>query len=192
MMLSNSWNSQIKQARIMNEVDWIFQRRSIRKFTDQKLSTQQITTLLEAAMAAPSAMNMKPWKFVVVQSTEQLASLRRILPFGKMEAPCAIVVCGDLRSAKRAVMERFWVQDCSAATQNILLAATTLELGSVWCGVHPIGTLEKAIRKVLVIPDGVIPLNVIYVGYPAEAKDARTQFTEESVFADRFGNPRKL
>ncbi len=143
-------------------------------------------------MAAPSAMNLKPWKFIVVQNPEQLTGLRKILPFGKMDAPCAIVVCGDLRSIKKMVQERFWVQDCSAATQNILLAATALGLGAVWCGVHPVATLEKAIRKTLDIPEGVTPLNVIYVGYPAEAKPARTQFSEKNVFSDKFGNPRDL
>ncbi len=174
----------------MNKIDWIFRRRSIRQFTGQTLTTEQITLLLEAAMAAPSAMNLKPWKFVVVQSPEQLSELRKALPFGKMGAPCAIVVCGDLRSFKKPVVERFWVQDCSAATQNILLAATTLGLGSVWCGVHPINTIEKAVRKALEIPENVIPLNVIFVGYPAEEKPIRTQFSEANVFADRFENPR--
>ncbi len=172
----------------MNEIDWIFRQRSIRQFTGQKLTAEQIKTLLEAAMAAPSAMNMKPWRFVVVQSPEPLAKLRKALPFGKMAAPCAIVVCGDLRSFKRAVQERFWVQDCSAATQNILLAATTLGLGTVWCGVHPINTIEKNIRNALEIPEGVIPLNVIFVGYPAEEKPARTQYSEKNVFSDKFGN----
>lgn len=170
----------------MSEIDWIFRRRSIRQFTEQKLTAEQIRLLLEAAMAAPSAMNLKPWKFVVVQSPEQLSELRNALPFGKMNAPCAIVVCGDLRSFKKPVLERFWVQDCSAATQNILLAATTLGLGSVWCGVHPINTIEKAIRKALEIPENVIPLNVIYVGHPAEEKPARTQYSEKNVFADKF------
>ncbi|NLB71240.1 MAG: nitroreductase family protein [Chloroflexi bacterium] len=173
----------------MTETDWILRRRSIRKFTDQKLTAEQITILLKAAMAAPSAMNLKPWKFIVVQDEENLSELRKALPFGKMEAPCAIVVCGDLRSLKKVVQERFWVQDCSAATQNILLSAAALGLGSVWCGVHPIGTLEKSVRKVLDIPLGVNPLNVILIGHPAEEKPARTQYTEKNVCSEKFGNP---
>ena len=171
----------------MSEIDWILRRRSIRQFTEQKLTAEQIRLLLEAAMAAPSAMNLKPWKFVVVQNPEQLSELRKALPFGKMGAPCAIVVCGDLRSFKKPALERFWVQDCSAATQNILLAASALELGSVWCGVHPINTIEKAVRKALEIPENVIPLNVIYIGHPAEEKPARTQFSEKNVYLDKFG-----
>ena len=171
----------------MSEIDWILRRRSIRQFTEQKLTAEQIRLLLEAAMAAPSAMNLKPWKFVVVQNPEQLSELRKALPFGKMGAPCAIVVCGDLRSFKKPALERFWVQDCSAATQNILLAASALELGSVWCGVHPINTIVKAVRKALEIPENVIPLNVIYIGHPAEEKPARTQFSEKNVYLDKFG-----
>jgi nitroreductase len=80
------------------------------------------------------------------------------------------------------------VEDCSAATQNILLAATLLELGTVWCGVHPISTIEKAVRKTLDIPEAVIPLNVIFVGYPAEQKPARTQYSAQNVFDEKFGN----
>ena len=172
----------------MSDIDWIFRRRSIRRFTEQRLIAEQITTLLEAAMAAPSAMNLKPWKFVVIQSPELLKKLQKALPFGKMNAPCAIVVCGDLRSIKKTVIERFWVQDCSAATQNILLAATTLGLGTVWCGVHPINTIDKAVRETLEIPQGVVPLNVVFVGYPAEDKPARTQFSEKNVYFEKFGN----
>jgi nitroreductase len=174
------------KVQTISEIDWIFRRRSIRQFTEQKLTAEQITLLLQAAMSAPSAMNMKPWKFIVVQSPEQLNQLRKALPFGKMGATCAIVVCGDLRSFRKPALERFWVQDCSAATQNILLAATTLGLGSVWCGVHPINRIENAIRITLEIPEGVVPLNVIYVGYPAEEKPARTQFSEKNVYFDKF------
>lgn len=171
----------------MIELDWIQKRRSIRKFTSEKVSNEQIRALLEAAMAAPSAVNLKPWKFVVVQREDLLASLKSALPFGKIDAPLAIVVCGDLRMLKKLVVESFWVQDCSAATENILLAATAMGLGSVWCGVHPIGTIEKAVRKALEIPTGVIPLNSIYIGHPAEEKPARTQYSSKNVFADKFG-----
>ena len=175
----------------MNEIDWILKRRSIRKFSEQAPSGEQITKMLEAAMAAPSALNLKPWRFIVVQDEDRLAELRKALPFGKMMAPCAIVVCGDLRSFKKLAMERFWVQDCSAATQNILLAAVSLGLGAVWCGVHPISRLEKPIRKTLEIPDGVVPLNVIFTGTPLENKPARTQYSEKNVYSETFGNPRQ-
>jgi len=176
----------------MTEIDWILRRRSIRKFTEQKLSSDQIRSLLEAAMAAPTAVNLKPWKFIVVEDENGLAELRKALPFGKIDAPCAIVVCGDLQSVKKPVTERFWIQDCSAASQNLLLAATSLGLGSVWCGVHPINQIEKAVRKALDIPQGVIPLNVIFVGYPAEDKPPRTQYSDKNVFSEKYGVPREL
>lgn len=170
-------------------LNFIFRRRSVRKFTDQKLQASQIKQLLQAAMAAPTAMNIKPWKFVVIQDPQRLNDLRKALPFGKMEAPCAIIVCGDLNSYKRPLIERFWIQDCSAATENILLAAVAIGLGSVWCGVHPLDRIEKRLRAIADIPQTAIPLNVIYLGYPAELKEARTQFSSENVFSETFGNP---
>ena len=176
----------------MTEINWILRRRSIRKFTEQKLSSDQIRSLLEAAMAAPTAVNLKPWKFIVVEDENGLSELRKALPFGKIGAPCAIVVCGDLQSVKRPLTERFWIQDCSAASQNLLLAATSLGLGSVWCGVHPINQIEKAVRKALDIPQGVIPLNVIFVGYPAEDKPPRTQYSDKNVYSEKYGVSREL
>lgn len=173
----------------MSALDFIFKRRSIRKFTDEKLNQDQIRKLLEAAMAAPSAVNLKPWKFIVVEDVDILSSLRKALPFGKFNAKTAIVVCGDLGMLKKPIVEQFWIQGCSAATENILLAATAMGLGSVWCGVHPIPLVEGAVRRALQIPKGVIPLNVIYLGYPAEEKPARTQYSRNNIFLDRFGDP---
>lgn len=171
----------------MNDLDWIYRRRSIRKFTDQKLSEEQIQMLLEAGMAGPSAVNFKPWKFIVVDDENVLNALRRALPYGKFNASLAIVVCGDIRAIRKPIGEKFWIQDCSAASENILLAATAMGLGSVWCGVHPIGLIEKPVRKALDIPNGVIPLNVIYLGYPDEEKPARTQYSAKNVYRNRFG-----
>ncbi len=177
----------------MTNLDFIFSRRSIRRFTKEKVSAVQVRSLLEAAMAAPTAMNMKPWHFVVVDDPVKLEELRKILPFGKMEAPLAISICGNMQSIKRAVLERFWVQDCSAATENLLLAANALDLGAVWCGVHPIKTLENAVSSVLNLPKLVIPLNIIFVGYPAEEKPARTQYDRtrisHNLFDTRWENP---
>jgi nitroreductase len=112
----------------MEALDLIFRRRSIRKFTDEPVSNAQIDLLLQAAMAAPTAMNLKPWHFVVVTEAEILRRINHTLIFGKMKAPCAVSVCGDLRAGKR--VEKFWIQDCSAATENLLLAATGLGLGA--------------------------------------------------------------
>jgi nitroreductase len=168
-------------------VDLIFKRRSIRKFTDEPVSNAQIDLLLQAAMAAPTAMNLKPWHFVVVTEAEILRRINHTLIFGKMKAPCAVSVCGDLRAGKR--VEKFWIQDCSAATENLLLAATGLGLGAVWCGVTPIERYQKQIAEILLLPQGVIPLNVIFIGHPAEEKPPRTQYDPKNISHNAFGNP---
>ena len=172
-----------------DELELLYKRRSIRNFTDQSINDDQIEALLSAAMAAPTAMNMQPWNFVVVRGIEGLNLLRKTSPFSKMNAPCAIVVCGNLNSFKRAMMERFWAQDCGAATQNLLLAATALGLGAVWCGVHPVKRLEDNVSKTLGLPNLVIPFSLVFVGYPAEEKPARTQYDKTKISREQFGRP---
>ncbi len=161
----------------------ILSRRSIRSYTPQPVSKQHIQTLLEAAMAAPSASNLKPWHFVVVVDRQMLNNLAELHPFGKMlfEAPLCIAVCGD-----PAISERYWVQDCSAATENLLLAAVALGLGAVWLGVYPKEERITAIRTVLGIPDAIVPLNLISIGHPAEKKEPRTQYDEERVHREHW------
>ncbi len=171
----------------MEVLDLIFKRRSIRKFTDEAVDEALIDKLLQAAMAAPSAMNLKPWHFVVITEQEILRSINRALVFGKMKAPCAISACGDLRGIKR--LERFWIQDCSAATENLLLAAVGLGLGAVWCGVTPIAIHQKRISEILALPKDVIPLNVIFVGHPAEEKPPRTQYDYRKISLNQFNKP---
>jgi len=171
----------------MEVLDLIFRRRSIRKFTNEPVSEAQIDLLLQAAMAAPSAMNLKPWHFVVITEAEILRKINQTLIFGKMKAPCAVSVCGDLRIGKRA--DRFWIQDCSAATEKLLLAAAGLGLGAVWCAVTPITRYQKQIAEILSLPQGVIPLNVIFIGHPAEEKPPRTQYDPKNISHNTFGNP---
>lgn len=170
----------------MAELDFIFSRRSIRRFTAERVSENQIKLLLEAAMAAPTAMNLQPWHFVVIDDPDKLADVRKILPFGKMQAPLAICVCGNLGLVKKLVAERFWIQDCSAATENLLLAANALGLGAVWCGVHPVNRLESSVRATLNLPDSVIPLNIVFVGHPAEEKPARSQYNQAKISQNQF------
>lgn len=165
----------------------ILSRRSIRKFTDEPVSPKEIDLLLQAAMAAPSASNRKPWEFVVVTDVDQLRRLRRPLIFGKYEAPLAIVVCGNTRRAYPGAARGFWIQDGSAATQNILLAAVALGLGACWIGVHPVGPFIKGVKRILGLPRHVEPLGLIYVGHPAEAKPARTQYDARRIHWQRYG-----
>jgi nitroreductase len=170
-------------------IDIILKRRSIRKYTQQKVDEDTLHRLLQAAMAAPSAVNSQPWEFIVVTDPDKLAEMYRNLPYGRYDAPAAIVVCANPSVASnRDAAERFWVQDCSAATENILIAAAGLGLGTVWCGVYPESAREKAIAYTFALPEGVIPLNVILVGYPAEEKPPRTQYKEERIHWQFYGS----
>jgi len=168
-------------------LDHIFSRRSIRQYTEQAVSREDILRLLQAGMAAPSASNRRPWEFIVVTDRELLGKLRKGLIFGRYRPPLAIAVCGNMRRALPGPARDFWIQDCSAAAQNILLAATGMGLGSVWIGVHPIKPLAKVVSRVLSIPDHIVPLGVIYVGHPAETKEPRTQYDESRVSWQRHG-----
>ena len=164
-------------------IETIFARRSIRKYESEPVSEADIKTLLEAAMAAPSASNRKPWRFIVVTERQTLDALAEAHPHGKMlfEATLCISVCGDLTE-----MERYWVQDCSAATENLLLAAVGLGLGAVWLGVYPKQDRVAAVRQVLDIPEHITPLNLISIGHPAETKEPRTQYDQTRVHRERW------
>jgi nitroreductase len=171
----------------MEPIDIIFQRRSIRKFTPQAVEVEKVETLLRAAMAAPSAVNSQPWEFVVVDEIDTLKQLKKISFFSNRNAPLAIVVLGSPKKASNPAGERFWVQDCSAAMQNLLLAAVCLGLGGVWIGVHPIQGVEEKVRKVLGIPPASTPLGLALIGYPAEEKDARTRYKKDRVHWQCYG-----
>ena len=173
----------------MDPVDCIYKRRSSRKFTYAPVDDALIEQLLRAAMAAPSAMNLKPWRFVVVRDPVRLEKLRKAQPFANMNATTVISVCGDLRSLRRVVTENFWRQECSAATENMRIAASTLGLGAVWCGVSPLARLQKTVSAALDLPEGVLPLNMVLIGYPAEEKPARTQYDPALVCLNSYGTP---
>lgn len=163
-------------------IQTIFARRSIRRYTDEPVSEDDIKTLLEAAMAAPSANNSQPWRFVVVTGREILDALAEAHPYGKMlfQATLGIAVCGD------PAVSAYWEQDCSAATENLLLAATALGLGAVWLGVHPREDRVAAVRRVLGIPENIVPLNLLSIGHPAETKEPRTQYNAAFVHRERW------
>jgi nitroreductase len=164
-------------------VETILARRSTRRYRAEPVGKTDVKTMLEAAMAAPSASNLKPWHFIAVTDKRILDELNRVHPHGKMlsEAPLCIAVCGDTE-----ISDSFWVQDCSAATENLLLAATALGLGAVWLGVFPRQERVTAIREVLRLPQSVIPLNLIPIGHPAEKEEPRTQYDEKRVHHQRW------
>jgi nitroreductase len=163
----------------------IFKRRSIRKYKDKVLPEEVIEKLLRAGMAAPSAGNAQPWHFIVIDDKNLLDEIPNFHPSSKMlkEVSHAIVVCGDLSLEKA---RGYWIQDCSAATQNILLMATELGLGSVWLGVHPIEERVNGVRKLLQIPEGIIPLSIIAVGYADESKEPVDRYNVERIHNNKW------
>ena len=159
----------------------LLMRRSVRKFTDEAVSGEHIDALLHAAMSGPSACNRCPWEFCVITNKETISSLREASRFSKMNAPLAIVVCGNLSRSLPVQLSEYWIQDCSAAIENILLRATDLGLGAVWCGAHPQEKVVNKLKDVLSLPQKHIPLGIIHIGYPAEAPEPRDQYDEKRV-----------
>jgi nitroreductase len=163
-------------------IDTILSRRSIRQFTSEPVDRESLVLLLKAAMSAPTACNSQPWEFIVVTEPEVLDTIREKFLFARYNAPAVIVVCGNVRIANNSAARDHWVQDCSAATENILLAGVGLGLGAVWIGVYPYPGKIKPLAEVLGIPNDVIPLSMVMVGHPAETKEPRTQYDERRVY----------
>ena len=175
----------------MNVIETLYQRRSIRKFTGQTVDKEKIVTLLKAATAAPTAANCQPWEFIVVSDVDKLSKVRDKCIFARYNAPAGIVVCGNMNLAFKGPEQDLWIQDCSAATQNILIAATSLGLGSVWIGIYPGKSKVKAIKDIFNIPDYVTPLSLVYLGYPAEEKAPRTRYNEKRIYWQVYDPKRK-
>ncbi len=159
----------------MDAMDAIFSRRSIRKYTKEAVPEDIINQLLEAAMSAPSAGNEKLWHFIVVNDRQILDEIPKYHPYADAlrQAPLAIVVCGDLNLE---ILEGFWLQDCSAATENMLIAAQAKGLGAVWLAIYPRQERVVVIQKLLGLPSHIIPLCVVAIGYPAEKKSSENRF----------------
>ena len=169
------------------ELNCIFSRRSIRKYLDKAVPKEMLDDLLQAAMAAPSAVAKDPWHFIVVQDRETLNKIADILPSGKMlrKATAAFIVCGDINKANIQA-ESYLLQDLSAATENILIAANILELGTCWLGIHPREDRLSGIRQLFELPDNIIPMCGIAIGWPAEKPEARTRDRNERVHMEKW------
>ncbi len=165
--------------------DPVLSRRSIRKYTDQPVSDEQVERLLTAAMSAPSAGNEQPWQFVVIRDRATLDEIPTFHPFSRMlaEAPVAILVCGDLELETN---KGYWIEDCSAATENILIEAQEMGLGTVWLGVYPRQERVDGLRQLLGVPEQVVPFALIPVGYPAEHKPPAQRYLAERVHRERW------
>ena len=165
----------------MEVKDALLKRRSIRKYLDKEVSDEIIEELLHAAMSGPSACNRRPWIFYVIKDQDKLNELRKASRFSNMNAPLAIVVVGDLSRSLPLQLKDFWIQDCSAATENILLRATDLGLGSLWCGIYPQKRPVERVKDILGITNSDIPLNIIYIGDGDEEKESRDQYEKNRV-----------
>jgi len=167
----------------MDALEAIFTRRSIRAYTSEPVSEEDLKVILEAAMNAPSASNRQPWQFIVVDDRSKLDAIMEVHPYSKMlaQAPMAIVVCGDTE-----VSSSYWQQDCSAATENLLLAARALGLGTVWLGVYPREDRVNGISRIFQLPAHVKPLAVVAVGHPAEEKGRVDRWQEERVHRNQW------
>jgi len=164
----------------MNTMEALLTRRSIRRYQDRPVPSEVVHDMLVAAMHAPSADDEQPWQFVVIDERRLLDAIPGIHPWAQMAkaAPLAILVCGDSRLVQNP---GFWAQDCAAATENLLLAAWDQGVGSVWCGVHSDVALERAFRKLVGLPEHVVPFALVVLGFPAGPPPRVERFREDRV-----------
>lgn len=175
----------MKNAAIEN----ILTRTSIRQYQPGRIvPADTLETLLRAAMAAPTAVNRQPWEFVVVDDRALLDSLMTVCPYARMleHASLAIVTCGNMNRALEGEGRDFWIEDVSAATENLLLAAHALDLGAVWTGVYPSAERVSGIQKILNLPETIVPLALVPVGYPAVDPEPKDKWNPEKVKYNRW------
>ena len=176
-----------QKSEAQTAINNIMTRTSIRQYTDETVSKADIETMLRAGMAAPTAVNRQPWHFVAVTDKAKLAELAGRRGGMIKQAGVAIVVCGNLDKALQGPAQAFWIQDCSAATENILLAAKALGLGAVWTGCYPMDDRVTEVFKVLKLPETIVPLCVIAIGHPAEQPTPKNKWKPENVSYNEFG-----
>ena len=191
MMSCDNNNKELPTANTADNspIENIMTRTSVRQYDSERtISSDTVEILLRAAMAAPTAVNKQPWQFVVLDEREAIDSLCTYLPYAKMleHAPLAIVTCGDLTKAIEGEGETYWIQDVSAATENLLLAAHALGLGAVWTGVYPISDRVKGVQKALGMPDSIVPLAVVPVGYPAMDQSPKDKWDSAKVHYNKY------
>lgn len=181
-------NTDKGQAAIEN----IMTRTSIRQYKNQPVEQEKIDVLLKAAMAAPSAVNLQPWHFIVIDDKATIDQLSGRQP---TNAPLLIALCGDTDKTMmpdgKTKLPDFWIEDISAATENLLLAAHALGLGAVWTGVYPAMDRVDEVAKVLNCPKNIVPLAVVRVGYPDESPEPKDKFKEENISYNKFGGKKE-
>ena len=159
----------------------LLKRRSIRKFTNNEVSDDDIKKILYYAMTAPSACNKRPWEFYVIKNKDTLEKIKKVSLFSRHNAPLAIVVAGNTNNSLPLALSNYWIQDCSSAISYMLLEITNLGLGAVWCGLHPQKTPVKRTKEILNLGNNIIPLGLILIGHPAEEKEEKPKYDETKV-----------
>lgn len=169
----------------MEVLEAIFTRRSIRRFTGQPISEADLATVIKAGFCAPSAHNKQPWHFVIVRDKVVLESISEVHPYAKMlpQAGCGIIVCGDKNKEE---MTGLLIEDCSAAIENMLLAAHGLGLGAVWCGIYPVPQRIETIGKLINLPSEIIPVGMVVVGHKAEEKGSMDRYDASKVHMEQW------
>ena len=169
-------------------LDNIMTRTSVRAYEDKPVEEAKVEQMLRAAMAAPTAINKQPWDFVIVDDPVKLKELADSLPNARMvaKAPLAIVVCGNFRKTIEGDGHDNWIADASAATENLLLAAHSLGLGAVWTGVYPSFHRVGIIQEVLNLPDHIVPLSLVPIGYPAETPKVKNKWNDAKIHYEKF------
>lgn len=189
---NNEEKSEVKTDNGQAAIENIMTRTSIRQFKAQPVEQDKVDILLKAAMAAPTALNLQPWHFIVINDKETIALLSGKQP---TSAPLMIAVCGDTDKTMlpdgSTKLPDFWVEDVSAATENLLLAAHALGLGAVWTGVYPAMDRTAEVANVLNCPQNIVPLAVVRVGYPDESPEPKNKYKEENISYNKFGAKQK-
>ena len=161
----------------------IMTRTSVRQYQDKAVEQDKVETMLRAGMAAPTAVNKQPWHFVVVTDRQLISQLSRQAG----QSPLLIVVCGDLSKAMQGKGQEYWIQDCSAATENLLLAAHAMGLGAVWTGQWPMDDRYKETQRLLSLPENIVPLATVVIGYPDEQPEPKDKWKPENVSYNKYG-----
>jgi nitroreductase len=166
-------------------LDLILSRRSIRRYHAREVVDEDIEYILAAGDAAPCAMGRRSWHFIVIRDRSVLDSIPDFHPYSKMvlEAPVAVLICADTGIEKK---EGYWVQNCSAATENVMLGARSRELGSVWLGIYPRNERMSGLRKLIEMPEHIIPFSLVVIGHPAEEKEPYTGYDPDRVHFEKW------
>lgn len=189
VMVSLAGSAWAAEEALMNDtLKTIFARKSVRTYRNDIVADEKLQMLVRAGMAAPTAVDKRPWEFVIVTDRTVLKQLADALPYAKMadKAAAAIVVGGDVRKQWGGMESDYWIMDCSAATQNILLAAESMGLGAVWTAVYPEDSRVRAVRQILGIPHHVVPLNLIPVGVPAGREKAKDKYDPKQIHWNKW------